>query len=212
MTAGAADASFISSSPDPLLGGNRVPTSGVPAGTPWGYATYYVSNIVETGSVVTGGSNILDYTYTEYFTFYTTPSMTTVATSAVFAGQYELTIPGRTSSYETGTFNFTYTASATGTVNGDTVVLRTDPSIPATGTTSITPGPGVGEYTIDTTTTVTQQYSSNGGAWITAPSVSATSVPLGVTSAVPEPSAFLSAMSAVAVLGAVGFIRRSRRT
>jgi hypothetical protein len=194
----AANASFISNSPDPMLGGNRVPLTGVPIDTQFGYATYYVTNIQETSSSVSAGNNYLNYTFTEYFTFYTDPSLTTIATTATFQGQFALTVYGRTSSYETGTFNFAFNSTSSGTVDGDSVSVTTNPSLGGSGTTTMTPGPGLGQYTINTTTTINNQYSINGGAEISTAAISATSVPPGVTSPVPEPSSL--------VPGAIGIV------
>jgi hypothetical protein len=192
-----AQASFVSLSPDPMLGGNLV-TQGSFA-TPFGDVTTAVTNISEISNSIVGGNDVISYTATSNLTFYTSPALTTVVTFASLPGLFEITIYGRTTPFETGTFNFVFDSSAaSGLIGGEAVSVQLNPSMTSGGTTTITPGPGLGQYTIDTIATQYSQYSINGSAFVDTPA-------LGVvgTASVPEPSPLLlSGIAAVVGLGA----------
>ena len=163
-----ADASFISNSPDPMVGGNIVTTGAFQS--PFGYVTNVVTNISETSNTITAGNDVIDYTATSNLTFYSDPSLTTVLGTASLTGSFEIEIFGRTSAFSTGHYNFDFTSSTvSGMVDGASVVVQLNPSMTSGGSTTITAGPGVGQFTIDTTATQYSQYTINGGSPINTP-------------------------------------------
>lgn len=185
-----------------MLGGNLVTLASF--ASPFGYVTNIVTNISETSNSVTGGNDFVEYTATSKLTFYTAPSLTTVSATGTLQGNFEIEIFGRTSPFATGTFDFRFLSStASGTIDGQPVSVQLNPAQTSGGTTAIVAGPGIGQYTIDTTATQYSQYSIAGGPFTNTP-------PLQVIgSAVPEPSALvLSGIAAVAGLGA--WVRRRR--
>jgi len=183
LAASTASASFISLSPDPMLGGDLI-SVGPPVSSPFGYVTFNITNIQQTNNSIIGGNNFIKYTASPILTFYSDPSLTNVLTTATFQGQFEIEVFGRTSPFQTGTFAFQFVSStATGLVEGLPVSVQLDPSQTSGGTTTITAGPGIGQFTIDTTAIQYSQFSVNGGEFSNIPPI-----PLVGVAAVPEPA------------------------
>ena len=151
--------------------------------TPLGWATTTITNISETSNSITSGNDSVDYTATISHTFYTSPSLTTVVTTAAFEGEFEIEIFHRDSPFETGSFSFQIISqSSSGTIEGKSVTVQLNPAEASDGMTTITPGPGVGEYTINTTATVFSQFIVNGGTPTSLPGVGV------IVQGVPEPA------------------------
>ncbi len=180
LAANAADASFISLNPDPFLGGTVVTTPSVQ--TPLGWVTTTITNISETSNSITNGNDFVDYTATTWHSIYTSSSLTTLVTSAAFQGEFEIEIFDRDTPFKTGSFNFRIISqTSSGTIEGKSVTVQLNPAETSGGTTTITPGPLLGEYTIGTTATVYSQFIVNGGPPINAP-------PITAQATVPEPA------------------------
>ena len=181
LAAHAADASSITPDPDPFLGSTVGTTGSVQI--PLGWVTTTFTNISETSNSVTNGNDFVDYTATILHTVYTSSSLTTVLTAAAFQGEFEIEIFNRSSPFETGSFSFQITSqTSSGTIEGKPVTVQLNPAETSGGTTVITPGPLVGEYTVNTNATVYSQFIVNGGTPINVPGV-----PITVQS-VPEPA------------------------
>ena len=202
LAATGAHASFVSMSPDPFVGGNGV-TMGA-FHTPFGYVTGLDTAVNEISNTVTAGNDYIDYTGTAILTFYSSPSLTTVVATGTLQAQFDIEIFHRTSPFETGTFSFQYLSSTeSGMVDGNSVMIKLNPAETSGGTTTITAGPGLGQYTIERTATTYSQYSIDGGAFINTPGLTVVGV------AVPEPSTLvLSAIGAVAGLGVLARRRK----
>ena len=112
----------------------------------------------------------MDYTATSLHTIYTSPSLTTVVATAAFQGEFEIEIFHRNTPFETGSFDYQIISqTSSGTIEGKSVKVLLNPAKTSGGTTTITPGPGVGEYTIDTTAIVYSEFIVNGGMPIMLP-------------------------------------------
>lgn len=152
--------------------------------TPLGWVTTTITNISETSNSIANGNDFVDYTATSLQTIYTSSSLTTVLTTAALQDKFEIEIFGRNTPFETGSFSYQIMSqTSSGTIEGKSVTVQLNPDETSGGTTTITPGPGVGQYTIDTTATVYSQFIVNGGMPTNLPPVTVQVM------AVPEPAA-----------------------
>ena len=150
---------------------------------PLGWVTTTITDVSETSNSVTHGNDFVDYTATILHTIYTSPSLTTVVATAAFPGEFEIEIFNRISPFETGSFDFRIISqTSSGTIDGKSVTVQLNPAETSGGTTTITPGPLVGEYTINTTATIYSQFIVDGGTPINVPGVPVT------VQTVPEPA------------------------
>lgn len=181
LAVNAADASFVTPDPDPFLGGMVTTTGSVH--TPLGWITTTITNITEKSNSISTGNDYVVYNATGLHTVYTSSSLTTVLTTAAFQDAFEIEIFNRTTPFETGPFSFQILSqTSSGTIEGNAVTVQLNPAKTSGGTTTITAGPLVGEYTVSTTATVYSQYIVNGG-----PAINVSPVNI-VAEAVPEPS------------------------
>lgn len=206
-----AEAQFITNSPDPFQG--SMLTLQAPAPEPYpplGFTqTLAVTNIAETNNTIVSGNDVIDYDALLNATFYTTPALTTVAANVTLAGSFQVMLLGRTSPFQTGTFDYQITSiDFSGTIMGHTLQAQLNPNFISQGTTTITPGPGVGEFTVTAPAVLYGQRIIDGGDPINGPPFTVTVGP-APTTAVPEPGVFPMA----ALLGAGGLLtwRRARR-
>jgi hypothetical protein len=146
----------------------------------------------------------------DYFRF-TNPAG--VAGTASLPGTMTITIDGRTSSSQTGTFNEVLdVATFSGTDSfGDTLTLGMNPNQPSTGTLTIarTTANG-GGYDISNSFIIYGSNSVNGGPVEYTPTTYSSALPIGFT---PSPASVAEPAS-LALLGAsvaaIGFVRRRR--
>ena len=88
LAAQAADAAFISTSPDPMLGGDLV-SVGAPISSPFGFATFTITDIAVTSSTINGGNNLITYAASPILSFYSDPALTNLLTTATLQGGIE---------------------------------------------------------------------------------------------------------------------------
>jgi hypothetical protein len=205
----AAQAQFITNSPDPFQGSVVTLQSPAPQFYGLGYAqTVTLDSITETNNTITGGNDVIDYNAGLDAPYYTTPALTTVAGALSLTGSFEVTLFGRINPFEIGIFSYQIDSiSFSGTLAGHTLTLELNPSQISQGTTTITPGPGLGQYTITAPALVYGQRIVDGGSPIAGTPFQLT---VGAPpSAVPEPG--LASMTALVGVGGLLTWRRNRR-
>lgn len=203
-------AQFISTSPDPFQGSQLTLQASTPQPfLPLGYTqTFTATNITETSNTISSGNDIIGYSCDLNGTFYTTPALTTVAAIIELPGDFQVTLSNRNSPFLTGTFDFVFdVATFSANIGGNVLTFELDPGQTSQGTTTITPGPGIGQYTVTDTGLLHGQFSINGGTpFIGSPAtLSAGPIPADV----PEPG--LYPMMALASLGGLLTWRRTKR-
>lgn len=160
---------------------------GVEPFLPLGYGeAFTLTNISETSNNVTAGNDVIDYNAVLKATFYMTPALTTVAANVQLTGDFEVTLFGRTSPFETGTFAYQIDSiSFSGIVKGHVLTAGLNSAFVSEGTTTIVPGPGVGQFTITAPGVLFGERSVDGGPPVAGPPYTVTVGP--APSAVPEP-------------------------
>jgi hypothetical protein len=206
-----AHAQFITNSPDPFQG--SLITLEAPSPQPFpplGFAQIYtINNISETNNMVMGGNDVIDYNALLDVNFYTTPALTSLATKVSLPGTFEVTLMNRTNPFETGTFDYQIDAADfSGNILGHTLTVSLNPANTSGGMTTITPGPGVGQFTITAPAVLYGEHSVDGGPPVTGPPLTVTVGPPS-SSAVPEPG--LYQMTVLMGLGGLLTWRRTKR-
>lgn len=154
-----------------------------------------------------GANDVIDYDAVLNATFYTSPALTTVAAQVTLPGSFEVTLFNRANPFETGTFTYQINSiDFSGTINGHTLTTQLNPSNASMGTATITPGPGVGQYTITAPAVLFAERAVDGGPFTPGPPFTVT-VGSPPPSSVPEPGVYQ-----MATLFGVGGLLTWRRT
>ena len=129
----------------------------------------------------------------------------------VTPGNFEITVLGRTSSFQLGTFDFQYDfINFTGPIGENTVERRLYPGFNSGGTVTISAGPGLGQYTIDASGQFRLEFSTNGGPFADT-GISSISVGSPAASTVPEPGSVALLVVGLVGLSGAGFLARRRK-
>lgn len=204
-----AHATYISSTPDPFAGGVITVTYPAIQHRLFGYVqTFDFVNIVETSNNIIGGNDVLDYNAVLNSIYYTDPTLTKVQSMNATPGNFQVTVLGRTSSLQLGTFDFQFDfVNFNGPIGGYNVKRRLYPGFDSGGTLTTSAGPGLGQYTIDVSGQFRFEFSANGGPFADT-GISSLSVGSQAASTVPEPSSY--ALLIVGFSG-IGFLARRRK-
>jgi hypothetical protein len=197
--AGGSAASFVSTSPDPFPPGSGfVQAPGCLSGPLLGLCTSDVKGLILSSSsnVVSGNQLfVLEERVTGELSFGGSP-----AGDFSVEGPLELTLDGRTSSSETGTFSGPVTKEDfTGTFDGASVEFTLDPSQASTVQVTITQFQNAALFQIDSSFSLYSQISIDGGT-----PIPIGGFPISGVGAVPEPSTWVLMSLSMLVLGFAG--------
>ncbi|KOR28086.1 hypothetical protein TI04_11820, partial [Achromatium sp. WMS2] len=187
-------ASSITTSSDPFQNTTIVLTSPDPVdSTPFGFANVFtITNIVMVKSDQVGNDQHAEYSADFMVTFFTDDTMTAVRLSLTLSGTMKATIKNRFNAFDVGEWDYDLTEATfriedpQGTIVGTPGTLQTqlNPEALTTGTVSVVAGPGVGQYTITNTATVSAQQSVNDGPPSNVPPLTASPDPVNQTIAI----------------------------